>query len=84
MSGVVSPSPIPSLLLEMLPHTVVARDPAAHAVADHDHVAPHGLAKNKVVKTSHAIYVRGRHAQVSSDVANALVRDPAAVALDDL
>src|SRR6266545_2177694 len=68
----------------MLPHPVVARDPTTHAVADHDHVTPHGLAKNKVVKRRHAIHVRGRHAEMSGEVTNALIGDPAAVPLHNL
>src|SRR5262245_51272565 len=71
-------------LVEVFPHSVVARDPTTHAVADHDHVTPHGLAKNKVVKRRHAIHVRGRHAEMSGDVPNALIGDPAAVPLHNL
>src|SRR6516162_2897415 len=67
-------------LVEMFPHPVVARDPTTHAVADHDYVTPHGLAKNKVVKRCHAIHVSGRHAEMSGDITNALIGDPAAVA----
>ncbi len=71
-------------LVEMLPHPLVAHDPAAHAVADHDYVAAHRLAKYQVVKRSHAIHVRGRHADMSGNIANALIGDPATVALHDL
>ena len=62
---------------------VAAHDPAADAVADHDYVTPHRLAKDKVVKCGHAIQVGRGHAQVGSNVAKALIGDPAAVPLHD-
>src|SRR5215468_3364506 len=71
-------------LVEMFPHSVVARDPTTHAVADHNDVTAHGLAKNKVVKRRHAIHVRGRHAEMSGNFTNALIGNPAAVPLHNL
>src|SRR5258705_13706358 len=70
--------------VEMFPHALVAHDPAAHAVADQDDVASDGLAENEVVKRGHAIYVRRGHAEMSGDITNAFVRNPAPVPLHDL
>src|SRR5215469_1404030 len=71
-------------ILEVLLHSLVAHDPAAHAVADHDDVAPHRLAENEVVKGGHAIDVRRGHTEMSGNVADTFIRDPAAVPLNDL
>src|SRR5580704_11616785 len=68
----------------MFPDAIVAHDPAAHAVADHDYVAAHWLAKNKVVKRRYAIEVCWRHTEVRGNITQALVGDPATTPLDNL
>src|SRR5580698_6935176 len=68
----------------MLLDTLVAHDPATHAVADHDYVASDGLAKNQVVKRRHAIEFSWRHSEVQGDITQALIGDPTTVPLDDL
>src|SRR4029077_675683 len=70
-------------LAEMLAHPVVAHHPAAHAVAEHDHMASHGLAKNEVIKGGDTIQVRGRHAEMRGDIIQAFVGHPAPVPLHD-
>src|SRR5262245_8820164 len=70
-------------LAEVLAHTVVAQHPAAHTVANHDHMTPNWLAKNQVVKGRDTIQVRNRHPEMLSDIAKTVVGDPAPVPLHD-
>ena len=83
-SGVVSPKPTPSRAAQMLAQAVVAHDPAAHAVAEHDHVPAHRPAEDQVVERGDAVESAGDISSSSAMSRNALVGDPAAVPLHDL
>src|SRR5262249_30708405 len=70
-------------LAEVLAHTVVAQHPTADAIADHDHMASDGLAKDQIIKRRDAVQVRGRHAEVRGNIVKALIGDPPSAPLYD-
>src|SRR5262249_32936785 len=68
----------------MLAYPVVAHNPATDAVADQDHAPAHRFPKDQVVKSRDAVQLVRRHPQELGQVADAFIRDPAPMALNDL
>src|SRR5579875_1900722 len=70
-------------VLKLPAKSLITHHPAAHTIANHDHVPPDRLAEDQVVKGRHPIELIHAHTQQFSDVLQALVRDPSAMLLDN-
>src|SRR5665213_3812279 len=68
----------------MFADAIIAHNPAAHAVAEHDHVRAYRLPEDQVVECCNTIQVGGRHLEQFANVADALVGNPSPVPLYDL
>src|ERR1051326_4244741 len=64
-------------------HAVITHNPATHAVANPDHMLSDRPAENLVVERCHAVQFIRRHFQKLCQFANALVRDPPTMPLDN-
>lgn len=72
------------LRLQVFTDALVAQNPAAHTIANHDDVASNRLAKDQIVECGHSIQIIWRHFEKLGNVTKTLIGHPTAMALDNL